>query len=380
MKISSLKTGMPVAMIATALLAGPAAAQTEITPTGSAVTASTNDGNLPGNAVDNNLGTRWSANGDGHWLQLDLGTARTVSFVRVAVYNGNSRQNHFDIQVSSGSGIWSTVWSGSSSGTTTAEETYDFPDVSARWVRYLGHMNSVNGFNSVTEISVFSAGSSTATPTPGATATPTPTPSTATPTPTPTPSSSGPTAGWTQTSWSYTVHKPYNLSLSERFSYSNGVWTTWVYKTDWCMHETCGSNEGKRTELRWNNNYTSGQRMWDSDMYLVSGTHEATVQQVFGGATSATASQIRAFTDSGGSYRRYGSQVLATGVNNIWVNAKVAHDANGGTVRIWINNVLKTTEPDRGNNTHYFKNGVYVGSISSSRSEMRFRNTKQWVR
>jgi hypothetical protein len=59
------------------------------------------------------------------------------------------------VQVSTGSGIWTTVWSGQSSGTTTAEETYDFTDVSARWVRHLGHMHAVNGFNSVTEVSVF---------------------------------------------------------------------------------------------------------------------------------------------------------------------------------------------------------------------------------
>jgi hypothetical protein len=386
MRVSTLKTVVPVAMIAFSFLAGPAAAQTEITPAASAVTASTNDGNVPGNVVDNNLGTRWSANGDGQWIQLDLGTEQTVGFVKVAVYNGNSRQNHFDLQVSSGGGVWTTVWSGSSSGTTTAEQTYDFTDQSARWVRYLGHMNTVNGFNSVTEISVFSGtGSPTPTPTAGSTATPTPTatptaPPTATATPAPTATPGGPTNGWTQTSWTYTVHKPFVLPLSDRFRYTSGTWYTWVYKTDWCMHETCGDNEGKRTELRWNNNYTSGQRMWDSDMYLVSGTHEATVQQVFGGATSATASQIRAFTDSGGSYRRYGSQVLATGVNEIWVNGKVAHDANNNVVRIWMNDSLKTTEPDRGNNTHYFKNGVYVGTISSTRSEMRFRNTKQWAR
>jgi alpha-L-fucosidase len=127
----------------------------EITPGASAVTASTNDGNLPGNAVDDNLATRWSANGDGQWLQLDLGTARTVASVKVALYNGNARQSRFDVQVSSGSGVWSTVWSGASSGTTTALETFDFADVSARWVRYLGHGNTVNSWNSVTEVQVW---------------------------------------------------------------------------------------------------------------------------------------------------------------------------------------------------------------------------------
>jgi hypothetical protein len=137
--------------------ATPVGGYVEVTPNGSAVTASTNDGNVPVNAVDNNLSTRWSANGDGQWLQLDLGTARTVGFVKAAFYQGNTRTSRFDVQVSSGSGVWTTVWSGSSSGTTTAEQTFDFTDVSARWVRYLGHGNSTNMWNSVSEVSVFAA-------------------------------------------------------------------------------------------------------------------------------------------------------------------------------------------------------------------------------
>ena len=133
----------------------PGGAYVEVTPPGTAVTASTHDGNLPANTVDGSLATRWSASGDGQWLQLDLGTARTVAYVKVAVYNGNTRRNSFELQVSTGGGTWQTVWAGQSSGSTTAEETYDFADVPARWVRYLGHMNSVNAFNSVTEVSVF---------------------------------------------------------------------------------------------------------------------------------------------------------------------------------------------------------------------------------
>ena len=167
----------------TVAAASSATAQTEITPPASAVTASTSDTNLPGNVVDNNLTTRWSGNGDGAWLQLDLGTVRSVGSIRVAVHNGNSRQNHFDLQVSSGGGVWDTVWSGSSSGTTTLEQVYDFTDVDARWVRYLGHGSTATTFNSVSEISIFAG--VTVTPTPISTATPTPTPILE-PTPTPT--------------------------------------------------------------------------------------------------------------------------------------------------------------------------------------------------
>ena len=153
-------------------LLSPAAAQTEITPAASAVTASTNDGNVPGNTVDNNLATRWSANGDGQWLQFDLGTTRTVGSVKVAVYNGNTRQNRFELQVSAGGGVWTTIFNGQSSGTTTAEESYDLGNVQARYVRYFGHSATTSTFNSVTEVSIF-AGTATPTATPSSTPTPT---------------------------------------------------------------------------------------------------------------------------------------------------------------------------------------------------------------
>ena len=174
-----------LAFAAIAAAAPPAFAQyTEVTPPASGVSASSSDVNVPANTVDNSLTTRWSANGDGQWIQYDLGSARTVGYVRVAVFSGNTRRNRFDLQVSTCCGSWTTVWSGESSGTTTAEETHDFADVSARWVRYLGHGNSANSWNSVSEVSIFAATGAvpTATPTPTPTATRTPTP---TPTPTP---------------------------------------------------------------------------------------------------------------------------------------------------------------------------------------------------
>ena len=147
------------------------ATYSDVTPGASGVIASTNDGNIPGNAVDSSLSTRWSANGDGQWLELDLGSARTVGYVRVALYGGDTRRSLFDLQVSTGGGTWTTVWSGSSSGTTTALETFEFPDADARWVRYRGHGNSTNTWNSVSEMRVFALGGATPTPPP----TPTPT-------------------------------------------------------------------------------------------------------------------------------------------------------------------------------------------------------------
>lgn len=192
--------------------------------------------------------------------------------------------------------------------------------------------------------------------------------------------SAAPTDGWSQAGWSYQVHKPYNLSVSSRFSYSGGVWTTWVNRTD-APHQQ-GSTTGARTELRWLNDYTSGQRMWSGDVYIVSGSTGVSIAQIFGASGRSTATMVHANSASGGSLRLYGEsgRTIATGVYNRWLNLKMAHDANANVIRMYINNSLIRTDADHGNGTHYFKNGVYAQGGASSRMEARFRSLQQWRR
>ena len=71
------------------------------------------------------------------------------------MHQGAARRNRFELQIATEAGVWTTVWSGESSGTTTAEEAYEFTDVPARWVRYLGHGSTASTFNSVSEVGVF---------------------------------------------------------------------------------------------------------------------------------------------------------------------------------------------------------------------------------
>jgi hypothetical protein len=132
-----------------------------IAPPAAWVTASTNDGNVPANTVDNNLVTRWSGNGDGAWLQADFGAVRRLAYAAIAFYKGSSRQYQFELQVATEPGVWRRVQRNgvyvklTSSGTTTAEETFDFDDVDARWVRYVGHGNNetyLGTWNGITEI------------------------------------------------------------------------------------------------------------------------------------------------------------------------------------------------------------------------------------
>ncbi len=129
----------------------------QITLPASAVTASTSDENEPANVVDGDLGTRWSGEGDGAWLQLDLGSPRTVDEIKLAVYQGSTRRNVFELQYWDGS-AWVTVYDGASSGTTSALESFEFEPVETSRVRYLGHGYTGDGegdWNSLAEVEIW---------------------------------------------------------------------------------------------------------------------------------------------------------------------------------------------------------------------------------
>jgi poly(beta-D-mannuronate) lyase len=134
---------------------------------GSAVTASTYDvtnNAIPSNAVDTDLTTRWAGQGDGAYITFDLGSTQGVQLIKIAWYQGNTRTTTFDVLAgASSSGPWTTLINrGVSSGTTADFETYDFADISARYVRIVGHGNSSgNGWNSISEVELWGASAGT---------------------------------------------------------------------------------------------------------------------------------------------------------------------------------------------------------------------------
>jgi F5/8 type C domain-containing protein len=115
----------------------------------SSVTASAHDGNVPANTVDGSFSTRWSASGDGQWIQFDFGASRPVGSVAIAWYQGDQRTSRFAIRTSLDQSVWTPVFSGVSSGTTTGMEVYDVADSTARYVSIVCHGNSVNLWNSM---------------------------------------------------------------------------------------------------------------------------------------------------------------------------------------------------------------------------------------
>jgi len=183
-----------------------------------------------------------------------------------------------------------------------------------------------------------------------------------------------PTSGWTQTSYTYDIQTPWNLSQSSRYSVSGGEHHFWIYPGDACQFEGCST--GPRSELRMKNDYTSGRHQFEGDVYIVSGSAGTDIMQVFGGATNATAIMLKIHAASSGTIKRYDNETLMTSAYNKWIHVNVQHDADNGKIYVYLDRVLKGTYADRGNATHYFKCGVY--NISGSRSETRWKNIKYW--
>lgn len=124
------------------------------------VLASGNDGNLPANTMDDQLGTRWSNLGKGSWIDYDLGSVKTLSGAAIAWHQGNQRANTFALSVSSDGMSYTPVYSGRSSGTTTAAETYAFAPINARRLRITVNGNSLNDWASIAEARVCGSSSS----------------------------------------------------------------------------------------------------------------------------------------------------------------------------------------------------------------------------
>ncbi|MFD0715259.1 DNRLRE domain-containing protein [Paenibacillus sp. GCM10027626] len=118
------------------------------------VTASDHDGNEPINTLDGDWGTRWSAQGEGQWIQYKLDQERMIDHVKIAFFSGAVRSTLFDILLSQDGVNWKQVYSGQSSGQTTAFERFSFPAEKARYVRIVGKGNTVNNWNSITEAEI----------------------------------------------------------------------------------------------------------------------------------------------------------------------------------------------------------------------------------
>ncbi|MCC5576279.1 heparin lyase I family protein [Microtetraspora sp. AC03309] len=112
--------------------------------------------NPPAQAIDGNLSTRWSGQGFGASLILDLGSVRPVCGTRVAWHLGDQRWNDYTTYTSTDGAAYTKAWEGRSSGTTTGLEQALFTNGprDARYVKISFWQNPQNDWASITEAAV----------------------------------------------------------------------------------------------------------------------------------------------------------------------------------------------------------------------------------
>ncbi|WP_250005819.1 DUF1996 domain-containing protein [Actinoplanes sp. M2I2] len=118
------------------------------------------------NAVDGNLGTRWSsAFSDPQWLQVDLGASATISSVVINWESAYARA--FSVKVSANGSSWSTLHS--TTNGTGGRQTITATGT-GRYVRLETTARATQWGVSLTEFQVYGSGGGTTTPTipPGA--------------------------------------------------------------------------------------------------------------------------------------------------------------------------------------------------------------------
>ena len=126
-----------------------------LTPT--SVLASGDDGDVPQNTLDDRLDTRWSNLGKGSWIDYDLGSNKAVLAVAIAWHQGDTRANTFTVSSSLDGINYTPLYSGKSTGLTTAAETYVFSATTTRRVRITVQGNTVNDWASIAEARVCAA-------------------------------------------------------------------------------------------------------------------------------------------------------------------------------------------------------------------------------
>ena len=120
------------------------------------ITASGSQSSSPArNAIDNNINTRWSNLGLGSLITFDFGSERFLCNIDIAWYRGNERVINFTISASNDSQSWKPLVMNSSSGNSSESESYDLPNIAARYLQITVTGSSLSDWVSISEAKVF---------------------------------------------------------------------------------------------------------------------------------------------------------------------------------------------------------------------------------
>jgi uncharacterized repeat protein (TIGR02059 family) len=114
----------------------------------------------PNNVTDGNLSTRWSMAGDNQWLIMKLSEPFIISHLEIAFLSGQQYSSVFDIYASKDNVTWDPVLlKAGSCNFSGAPQVFDFPlsktNTEYSFVKFIGHGNSLNNLNNISEFKVF---------------------------------------------------------------------------------------------------------------------------------------------------------------------------------------------------------------------------------
>ena len=125
----------------------------------------------PIKVIDGNLATKWSMDGDNHWLVFDIENPFKISHLQIAFLPDQNFESYFDIYVSQDKLLWEPVLiNAKSCNFSGLFQVFDFPvsktTTDYNSVKLVGHGNSLNTWNYYSEFKLFgSEGQTTVNPT-----------------------------------------------------------------------------------------------------------------------------------------------------------------------------------------------------------------------
>jgi hypothetical protein len=179
-----------------------------------------------------------------------------------------------------------------------------------------------------------------------------------------------PTAGFAEYKDTFRVEHPYDLPVSARFSIEGGIYTFWVMQGD-KRHNPTSTASNPRTEARFSQNFRTGIRMFNADVFWEkSVTRGTVVMQVHTTATGIGPVYLVANGDNVAPIT--GSRVPG-GLFDRWINLKVLINADSTASQYWVNNcpIASKGSGTRGDGNDYFKIGVYHCDSGTCRARVK---------
>ena len=107
----------------------------------------------PADAIDDDLTTWWSNNGNDPWIEISLVEPNPVCGVAVTWNKGDERDYSFEIGISGDGNSFEKVFEGANDNDSTEEEIYPFDQVNGKYIRLtITDTSSNDGWTSIQEI------------------------------------------------------------------------------------------------------------------------------------------------------------------------------------------------------------------------------------